>query len=173
MTGNERDRMLSWRLADEFVAVAEVAERQRSRAGGRQRIAEHEPRLADADLALLAIDSLPEGSKAVLRRHERQVREPDDDEVEDVPAVPEELPRARPVRGDADHELDHEHADARGVHEIERRAPTVDDLVVRLKPEHDCVDRDRRDHDDREGRGVHEPGGVVPASHGRKSAGRA
>ncbi|TIR31002.1 MAG: glycosyltransferase family 2 protein [Mesorhizobium sp.] len=32
-------------------------------------------RLADADLALLAIDSLPEGSKAVLRRHERQVRD--------------------------------------------------------------------------------------------------
>ncbi|MBZ9739621.1 MULTISPECIES: glycosyltransferase family 2 protein [unclassified Mesorhizobium] len=32
-------------------------------------------RLADADLALLAIDSLPEGSKAVLRRHERHVRD--------------------------------------------------------------------------------------------------
>ncbi|TIS91467.1 glycosyltransferase family 2 protein [Mesorhizobium sp.] len=32
-------------------------------------------RLADADLALLAIDNLPEGSKAVLRRHERQVRD--------------------------------------------------------------------------------------------------
>lgn len=32
-------------------------------------------RLADADLALLAIDSLPEGSRAVLRRHERHVRD--------------------------------------------------------------------------------------------------
>lgn len=32
-------------------------------------------RLADADLALLAIDSLPERSKAVLRRHERHVRD--------------------------------------------------------------------------------------------------
>ncbi|RUW62614.1 glycosyltransferase [Mesorhizobium sp. M7A.F.Ca.US.008.03.1.1] len=32
-------------------------------------------RLADADLALLSIDSLPEGSKAVLRRHERHVRD--------------------------------------------------------------------------------------------------
>ncbi|MCV3206068.1 glycosyltransferase family 2 protein [Mesorhizobium sp. YC-39] len=32
-------------------------------------------RLADADLALLAIDSLSEGSKAVLRRHERHVRD--------------------------------------------------------------------------------------------------
>jgi len=31
-------------------------------------------RLADADLALLAIDDLPEGSKAALRRHERHVR---------------------------------------------------------------------------------------------------
>ncbi|MGX5848645.1 glycosyltransferase family 2 protein [Mesorhizobium sp. PL10] len=32
-------------------------------------------RLADADLALLKIDSLPEGSKAVLRKHERHVRD--------------------------------------------------------------------------------------------------
>ncbi|QPC89323.1 glycosyltransferase family 2 protein [Mesorhizobium sp. INR15] len=32
-------------------------------------------RLADADLALLALDSLPERSKAVLRRHERHVRD--------------------------------------------------------------------------------------------------
>ncbi|WP_421914802.1 glycosyltransferase family 2 protein [Mesorhizobium sp.] len=32
-------------------------------------------RLADADLALLEIDSLPEGSKAVLRKHERHVRD--------------------------------------------------------------------------------------------------
>lgn len=32
-------------------------------------------RLADADLALLQIDSLPESSKAALRRHERHVRD--------------------------------------------------------------------------------------------------
>ncbi|MGX8010516.1 glycosyltransferase family 2 protein [Mesorhizobium sp. ORM8.1] len=32
-------------------------------------------RLADADLALLAIDNLPERSKAALRRHERHVRD--------------------------------------------------------------------------------------------------
>lgn len=32
-------------------------------------------RLADADLALLAIDDLPEASKAALRRHERHVRD--------------------------------------------------------------------------------------------------
>ncbi|ESZ03848.1 glycosyltransferase family 2 protein [Mesorhizobium sp. M1060] len=32
-------------------------------------------RLADADLALLEIDSLPEGSKALLRKHERHVRD--------------------------------------------------------------------------------------------------
>ena len=32
-------------------------------------------RLADADLALLAIRALPEGSKAALRRHERHVRD--------------------------------------------------------------------------------------------------
>src|SRR5262249_38694941 len=32
-------------------------------------------RLADADLALLAIDNLPESSKAALRRHERHVRD--------------------------------------------------------------------------------------------------
>lgn len=32
-------------------------------------------RLADADLALLKIDSLPETSKAVLRKHERHVRD--------------------------------------------------------------------------------------------------
>jgi succinoglycan biosynthesis protein ExoU len=32
-------------------------------------------RLADADLALLAIESLPEGSRAALRRHERHVRD--------------------------------------------------------------------------------------------------
>ncbi|MER8763323.1 glycosyltransferase family 2 protein [Mesorhizobium sp. M0968] len=31
--------------------------------------------LADADLALLAIDSLPEASKAALRRHERHIRD--------------------------------------------------------------------------------------------------
>jgi succinoglycan biosynthesis protein ExoU len=32
-------------------------------------------RLADADLALLALGNLPEGSKAALRRHERHVRD--------------------------------------------------------------------------------------------------
>ncbi|MDX8477187.1 glycosyltransferase family 2 protein [Mesorhizobium sp. VK24D] len=32
-------------------------------------------RLADADLALLALKNLPEGSKAALRRHERHVRD--------------------------------------------------------------------------------------------------
>ncbi|TIL61875.1 MAG: glycosyl transferase family A, partial [Mesorhizobium sp.] len=32
-------------------------------------------RLADADLALLAIDTLPETSKAALRKHERHVRD--------------------------------------------------------------------------------------------------
>jgi succinoglycan biosynthesis protein ExoU len=41
---------------------------------GRHRTQDLE-RLADADLALLAIDNLPAGSKAVLRRHERHVRD--------------------------------------------------------------------------------------------------
>jgi hypothetical protein len=49
----------------------------------------------------------------------------DDHEVEDVPARAEEHPRARPVRREARQELDDEHGEADGVHEVEQPAPPV------------------------------------------------
>ena len=69
----------------------------------------------------------------------------DDDEVEDVPAVAEEVPRPSPVGPDAEAELDDEHDEAEVVDESELVAVTLVDARVGLETEHRRV---RDDHDE-------------------------
>jgi hypothetical protein len=72
------------------------------------------------------------------------------DEVEDVPAVPEEQPRPPAVRADPQRELDDEDDEAEAVDEVELVAVAIVDSLVRLQAEHDRVDDDHDEHRRRE-----------------------
>ena len=75
----------------------------------------------------------------------REEGDRDDDEVEDVPAVAEEVPRPAPVGADAERELDDEHDEAEVVDEIELFAVALVDSRIGLEPEHRRI---RDDHDE-------------------------
>ena len=59
--------------------------------------------------------------------HARKERSRDDDEVEDVPAVAEEVLRTTAVRGDAEEQFDDEDAEENTVQQVERVAVVLDD----------------------------------------------
>ena len=90
----------------------------------------------------------------------------DHHEVEDVPAVSEELERTWPVRRHPDEELDDEDPEADAVDHEQPVAPAVDGALVRLQPEHGCVHRDRGDDDRGEGRRVDDASEGVTFGHG-------
>ena len=94
-------------------------------------------------------------------------RDRDDDEVEDVPAVAEEVPRPSPVGPDPEHELDDEDDEAEVVDEIELVAVPLVDSGVGLEPEHDGVDDDHDEDRRREPVRGDDAGEAVGQAHRR------
>jgi hypothetical protein len=78
--------------------------------------------------------------------HDRREREPDGEEVEDVPAVVEEPPWSRQVGGDPQQDLDHQEREEDVVQEVESAAVAAVELWIRLQAEDERVRKDDR-HD--------------------------
>ena len=82
----------------------------------------------------------------------------DDDEIEDVPAVAEEVPWPAAVRGNAKDELDNEDAKAQFVHRDEHAAEIGHGRRIGLGAQHECVEDDDARDKGLEAVAVDEPG---------------